>query len=163
MNSSGATPAPELAALNRRALFRLGQTYFWAEPFARAGAIAPAPGDAEGALVAELGKLLAHGPRNAAALMLGPPTLPADLRETGALDALAKQKGPVAGLAELDAAYVRGFAPPANDPAFWKDQALRYQRAQKGLGEKNKKLAADLAKAAGETEKALKDQKNAAR
>ncbi|HVY27561.1 MAG TPA: hypothetical protein VHB79_13475 [Polyangiaceae bacterium] len=160
--NSGGPPAPELASLNRRALFSLGQTYFWAEPFTRSAGIAAAPGDAEGALVVALSSLLAHGPRNAAALMLGPPTLPAELRETSGLDALAKQKGQVAGLAEFDAAYVRSLAPPANDPAFWRDEAQRYQRAQKKLTEKDAKLAADLAKAAGDTEKALKDAKNGA-
>jgi hypothetical protein len=157
-----AAPKPELLSLNRRALFLLGQTYFWAEPFARAGALEPAPGDADGTLVVALGKLLARGPRNAAALMLGPPTLPAELRDTSGLDALAKSKGPTAGLAEFDAAYVRSLTPPANDPAFWKDQAQRYQRAQKKLSDQDAKLAADLAKAALDTEKALKDAKNAA-
>lgn len=160
LNSGGPTPTPELASLNRRALFLLGQTYFWAEPFARAAAVAPAQGDSEAALVVALGGLLARGPRNAAALMLGPPALPAELRDTTSLDALAKQKGQVAGLAEFDAAYVRAMAPPANDPAFWKDEAQRYQRAQKKLGEKDAKLAADLAKAAADTERALKDSKN---
>jgi hypothetical protein len=154
-----APPKPELLSIHRRALFLLGQTYFWAEPFARAGALESAPTDADGALVAALGRLLARGPRNAAALMLGPPTLPAELRDTSGLDALAKQKGPTAGLAEFDAAYVRSLTPPANDPAFWKDQAQRYQRAQKKLGEKDAKLAADLAKAAADTEKALKASK----
>lgn len=159
--SSGSAPAPELSSLNRRALFQLGQTYFWAEPFARAAAIVPAQNDNDAALVVALSGVLARGPRNAAALMLGPPTLPAELRETTSLDALAKQKSPTAGLAEFDAAYVRALAPPANDPAFWKDEAQRYQRAQKKLGEKDAKLAAELGKAAVDTEKALKDAKNA--
>jgi hypothetical protein len=150
---------PELASLAQRALFQLGQTYFWAEPFARVASIATPANDANAALVAALAKVLARGPRNAAALMLGPPTLPAELREVTELDALAKQKGPVAGLAEFDAAYLRGLSPPANDPAFWKEQAARYQRAQKVLVDASaKQKAAELAKAALDTEKALRKQ-----
>ncbi len=151
--------SPELAALAQRALFQLGQLYFWGEPFARAAAIETPANDSNAALVAGLAKVLARGPRNAAALMLGPPTLPPELRETAALDALAKQKGPVAGLAEFDAAYLRGLAPPANDPAFWKDQRSRYERAQKALVDKAAQAnAADFAKAAADTEKALRKQ-----
>jgi hypothetical protein len=154
--AGAASPAsPELAALTQRGLFQLGQAYFWAEPFARAAAIDAPANDSNAALLAALAKVLARGPRNAAALMLGPPTLPPELRDTSGVDALSKQKGPVAGLAEFDAAYLRGLAPPANDPAFWKEQAARYQRAQKKLDAPHAKLAADLRKAAADTEKEL--------
>jgi hypothetical protein len=150
--------APELASLAQRALFQLGQEYFWAEPFARVATIAT-PAEPNAALVAALAKVLAHGPRNAAALMLGPPTLPAELRDTSELDALAKQKSPVAGLAEFDAAYLRGLSPPANDPAFWKEQSTRFGRAQKALVDKAaKQKAAELGQAASDTEKALRKQ-----
>jgi len=47
---------------------------------------------------------------------------------------------------------------PANDPAFWKDQAARYQRAQKKLDAPNAKVAAGLGKAALDTEKELHSQ-----
>jgi len=50
------------------------------------------------------------------------------------------------------------LAPPANDPAFWKDQAARYQRAQKKLDAPNAKVAAGLGKAALDTEKELHSQ-----
>jgi hypothetical protein len=150
--------SPELAALAQRALFQLGQEYFWAEPFARVTTIAT-PAEPNAALIAALAKVLAHGPRNAAALMLGPPTLPPELRDTTELDALAKQKGPVAGLAEFDAAYLRGLSPPANDPAFWKEQSTRYGRAQRALVDKAaKQKAGELAKAAADTEKELRQQ-----
>jgi hypothetical protein len=149
---------PELAGLAQRALFQLGQLYFWAEPFARIATI-QTPAEPNAALIAALAKVLARGPRNVAALMLGPTTLPAELRDTAELDALAKQKGPVAGLAEFDAAYLRGLAPSANDPAFWKEQSARFQRAQKVLVDKAaKQKAADLAKAAADTEKELRKQ-----
>jgi hypothetical protein len=153
--------SPELAVLAQRALFQLGQTYFWAEPFARAAAIETPATDAHAALTTALSRVLARGPRNAAALMLGPPTLPPELRDTAALDALAKQKSSPAdaGLADFDAAYLRGLAPPANDPAFWKEQAARYQRARKALSDKAaQQKAADLSKAALDTEKELRKQ-----
>ena len=140
-------------------MFELGRQYFWAEPFARAAAIEAPAGDAEGSLIAALAKVLSHGPRNAAALMLGPTKLPAELRDTAALDALAKQKGPVAGMAELDAAYVRGLAPVENDPAFWKEQRTRFERARQHLPAEDKAgkaLAQDLAKAAADTENELR-------
>jgi hypothetical protein len=154
-----APSSPELAALEARALFQLGQVYFWSEPFTKAAGIETAKDDADAALVAALAKVLARGPRNAAALMLGPTTLPAELRDTSALDALSKGKAssPVAGLAEFDAAYVRGLAPPAEDPAFWKDQRARFERAQKKLTDQAAKAkAGDLAKAAMQTEQELR-------
>lgn len=160
-----ATASPELKALAQRALFQLGQLYFWAEPFARASAIETPPTDAGGALIGGLAKVLARGPRNAAALMLGPTTLPPELRDTKALDALthSKEKGPVAGLAEFDAAYLRGLAPPANDPEFWKEQRVRFERARKALASQGADKAAqaratELAKAAADTEKELRKQ-----
>jgi len=153
------TATPELKALAQQALFQLGQKYFWAEPFKLAAATETPATDANAALVAALAQVLARGPRNAAALMLGPPTLPAELRETANLDALARQKGALAGLTEFDAAYLRGLSPPANDPAFWKEQSARYQRAQKVLTDKGaKQKAAELAKAAADTEKELRRQ-----
>jgi hypothetical protein len=152
--------SPELVLLAQRALFQLGQLYFWAEPFSRAAALETPAAVPNAALVAGLAKVLARGPRNAAALMLGPPTLPPELRGVEALDALAKLKGSsaeAAGFAEFDAAYLRGLAPPANDPAFWKEQRARFERAQKALVDKaDKQKAADLARAAAATEKELR-------
>ena len=154
-----ATASPELKALAQRALFQLGQLYFWAEPFARASAIETPAADTSAAVVGTVAKVLTRGPRNAAALMLGPPTLPPELGDTKALDALAKQKGPAAGLAEFDAAYLRGLAPPANDPEFWKEQRARFERARKALVDKAAQAtAAELAKAAADTEKELRKQ-----
>jgi hypothetical protein len=149
----------ELGALSQRALFMLGQTYFWAEPFSRVANFRAPAADTASMLVAALAKVLAKGPRNAAAMMLGPTTLPAELRDTSPLDELTKAKGPVAGLAEFNAAYLRGLAPPANDPAFWKEQNARYQRAQQKLQDQDAKMAAlELAKAALDTERELRQQ-----
>ena len=154
-----ATASPELKALAQRALFQLGQLYFWAEPFARAAAIETPAADTSATLVGGLAKVLTRGPRNAAALMLGPTTLPPELRDTKSLDALTKEKGPVAGLAEFDAAYLRGLAPPANDPEFWKEQRVRFERARKALVDKAAQATAtELAKAAADTEKELRKQ-----
>ncbi len=154
--STSPPKSPELAVLSQRALFQLGQTYFWAEAFTKAGTIEGSAQDPGASLLASLARVLSHGPRNAAALMLGPSTLPAQLRDVTALDVLAKAKGPMAGLAEFDAAYLRSLAPPANDPVFWKDQAARFERAQKKLEDKAAKAAAlDLSQAARDTAKEL--------
>lgn len=148
--------APELAGIQRRALFELGRQYFWAEPFARAAALEAPSGTPDAALLVAIAKVLARGPRNAAALMLGPPTLPPELRDTAVVDALAKQKGPVAGMAEFDAAYLRGLAPPANDPGFWKEQRRRYDRARQQLSDpQHQAIARELAQAAAATESEL--------
>jgi hypothetical protein len=149
--------SPELLVLAQRGLFRLGQMYFWAEPFARAAALTVPPRDDGAALVNALSQVLARGPRNAAAMMLGAPTLPAELRDVAPVDALARGKTPVAGMAELDAAYIRSLAPPANDPAFWKEQATRYRRAEKKLAPPQAKAkAGELARAAADTERELR-------
>jgi hypothetical protein len=159
MGSPPANLKPATVKLWRRGLFQLGQTYFWAEPFGRIAALPASDQDPEAALLAALAQVLAKGPRNAAAMMLGPPTLPPELRDTSTLDALTKLKGPTAGLAEFDAAYVRGLAPPQNDPAFWKEQAKRFSSAQKKLEDKARKgTAGELAKAALDTEKELTKQ-----
>jgi hypothetical protein len=162
LDSPGAGAAPrsaELAGLTQQALFQLGQLYFWAEPFARAAQVETPATDSNAALLTALAKILARGPRNAATMMLGSPTLPAELRNTAELDALAKAKAPTAGLAEFDAAYLRGLSPPANDPAFWKEQAARYQQAQHQLEAKAAKaIALELSKAARDTEKELRQQ-----
>jgi hypothetical protein len=158
LDAAPGSASPELTALTRRALFELGRTYFWAEPFARAANLPAPKQDVDAALVAGLAKILSRGPRNAAALLLGPPVLPPELRDTTPLEPLAKAKGPTAGLAEFDAAYLRGLAPPADEPAFWKEQAARFARAQKLLEPQAAKVAGDLAKAASETEKELRKQ-----
>jgi hypothetical protein len=60
-------------------------------------------------------------------------------------------------MAELDAAYIRSLAPPANDPAFWKEQATRYRRAEKKLAPPQAKAkAGELARAAADTERELR-------
>ena len=157
MTEPSPSASAELSAIQRRALFELGRQYFWAEPFARAARLEAKANDAEAALLAGLAKVLARGPRNAHALMLGPPTLPAELRDTTALDAMAKHKGPLAGMAEFDAAYLRSLSPPAGDAAFWKEQRVRYERARAKLdGAAAKAIATDFAKAAADTESELR-------
>lgn len=151
-----ATPtSPEFSRIAQRGLFQLGQTYFWAEPFAKAAAL-ETRGNDDSKLLTAVAQVLARGPRNAAALMLGPPTLPAELGNVTPIDALSREKGPLAGLAEFNAAYLRGLSPPANDPAFWNEQVLRYRRAQKKLTGAWAQLATELALAASDTEKELR-------
>ncbi len=157
LSGTPASKSPELRALSAHALFRLGQLYFWSEPFVQAARISPDPAEPASVLLQALARVLARGPRNAASMMLGSPHMPTELRNTADLDDLAKLKGPLAGMAEFDAAVLRSLAPPPNAPGFWKEQAERYQRAQKKLeAPLERAAAAELAKAAKDTEQALR-------
>jgi hypothetical protein len=136
---------------------RRGITHFAAPAFAHAQAILgdqPA-GDAERLLSALAGALV-NAPRDAAELMLSRPRLPGPLGDSSALDALARGTGPFAGHAEFDAAYLRSLTPSENDPAFWSDLAVRFERAEKKLKKPaDRALAHELSDAARETAKAL--------
>jgi hypothetical protein len=100
---------------------------------------------------------LSGAPRDAAELMLAGPRLPGPLGNLEPLEALAKQNGPLSGLAEFDAAYLRSLTPTENDPAFWTDLAARYARSEKKLKRPEQRaLAHELSEAARATAKALK-------
>jgi hypothetical protein len=150
---SASTPA--LSALALRGLFELGRLYFWSEAFGKMADIAA--NDEASTLLKAAAEVLARAPRNAALLMMGPTQLPAELRNVEALSRLAERKGALAGHAEFNAAYVRGLAPPADDPEFWLEQAERFERAAKKLSDGQAKTRSlELARAARATEKELK-------
>jgi len=136
---------------------RRGITHFAAPAFTHAQTLLgekPA-GDAE-RLLSALSVALSSAPRDAAELMLSGPRLPGPLGSLELLEALAKQNGPLAGMAEFDAAYLRSLTPPENDPEFWKDLAARYTRSEKKLKRtEHRALARELAEAARATAKAL--------
>ncbi|MDB4935837.1 MAG: hypothetical protein JWP87_2809, partial [Labilithrix sp.] len=71
-----------------------------------------------------------------------------DLRHTEALEALAAEGGPLAGLAAYDAAHLRALSPPdgADAAAYLKDVAARFRKAEALLSDPTqKKLAAQRA------------------
>jgi hypothetical protein len=101
---------------------------------------------------------LQNGPRDASALLLGGPALPAGTGQVAELDRLASEtSNPSAPLAAFDAAYLRSLVPPPNDPKFWADLSKRFDAAGRGLRDPEQKKRAQAASAAAkDTEKALR-------
>jgi hypothetical protein len=154
-------PVGELYA---RALVDLGRRYWRSEDFERAARVlekdpkAAGKPDDKTRLVRGLANALRGGPRDAAEMMLRGPFLPAGVGNVSELDALAKAPGPMNGMAAYDAAYILQLAPPRGaDAGFWKDVAARFRRAAQLLADaKAKSAAAERAKAADDTAKALR-------
>ncbi len=137
----------------------LGRQYFRAADFRRARAtLGAGPLDAPGRLLDALAQALEKGPDDAATLMLKGPSVKGSF-DVSALDAVAKQKGPYAGLAAFDAATILVLTPKPDDAAFWDDLAARFESAEKLLAEKKilasmsvrAKKAAEAARATAKT------------
>jgi hypothetical protein len=141
-----------------RALVDLGRTYWRSSDFAAAARLVPAESPSvtdEALLVTGLAQALQAGPRDAAEMMLRG-LRPTSVGNVGALDELAKQGGPLAGLAAFDAAFVLQLTPPSGDAGFWQGLARRYEAAAKRLDEPTaRRRAAELARAAKDTAAAL--------
>ncbi|HEY4106471.1 MAG TPA: hypothetical protein VGM44_21370 [Polyangiaceae bacterium] len=148
-----------------RALIERGRRYLRAEDFANAvelgGTLSkPTP---EVALYRALGSALKNGPHDASDLLLHGPLLPSGTGQVTELDQLATQKNDSAPLAAFDAAYLLSLVPPQNDPKFWEDLSMRFDKAAHGLrAPEQKKLAKDSSSAAKQTAKALRDSAKAA-
>jgi hypothetical protein len=148
-----------------RALLERGRRYFRAQDFADSARLSaedkPSP---EQALYHALASTLQNGPRDASALLLGGPVLPAGTGQVAELDRLANEKNnPSAALAAFDAAYLRSLVPPPNDPKFWDDLSKRFSLAERALHDPDqKKRAHDASAAAKDTAKALHSSEKAA-
>jgi hypothetical protein len=140
--------------LYARGLFELGRTYWRAADFARARAVAAAPGKpvADARLVSALSAALERGPKDAAAMMLQGPA-PEGIGDVSELDALTRAQGPLAGMAAYDAALILELVPPrSSDAKYFKAVAVRYDRAALLIRDPaKKKLARERAKAARAT------------
>ena len=135
-----------------------GIIYFSAPAFAHAAQIAStATNDPGSELLAALGRSLEGAPKDAAGLMLGGPRLTGPLGSLDALRALAQKKQHrYAAEAEFDLATVSALTPPEGDANFWRDLALRYEHAEKGLRDKAlRPRAHELADAARKTADAV--------
>lgn len=155
---------PTEGLLLAQGLIRLGQRYWTADDFAAADRVlertskdTPSP-DAQ--LLRAVAVALRHGPRDAVEMMLrGPQSFPADV---GRLDEVVKARGPWAGAAAFDAAYLLELAPPAGDPAFWRNVSQRYSSAAVALPDPaDKARAKEFARAAAQTGDALVPQRRA--
>jgi hypothetical protein len=141
-----------------RALFERGRTYWRTPDFAAAVTVANnrEPATESGKLVAALARALEKGPPDAAAMMLGSTQLN-ELGDLEPLDALAKGKSSVAAFASYDGAVIRELGSGDSNAAFFRDLAVRYQRAAIALKDPAlKKLAREREAAAAETAKKLK-------
>jgi len=146
-----------------RAYIERGRRYLRGEDFATAAQLCAEEKSAtpERALYRALADTLQHGPRDASDVLLHGPLLPTDTGKVTELEQLAAQKNELAPLAAFDAAYLASLVPPQNDPKFWADLARRFEQAARGLrAPEQKKLARDLASAAKDTARALRDDRS---
>jgi hypothetical protein len=143
-----------------RALLELGQRYWRAEDFRRAGELAREPSDGtsdERQLAAAIAQALQNGPRDARDMMRsgafahGPP-------DVSGLDALAATAGTISGMAAYDAAHLLSLAPPRQaSPPFFVDLGRRFRAAAKRLRDPaQQRLALEQAKAAELTARAVR-------
>jgi hypothetical protein len=127
--------SPDLRALKARAHIELGRLYWRASDFDQAIALtskgfngAKRPDDVTMLLAAAIA--LSNGPEDAAEMMRKAPLNSTGMGQIGALDAVAKAKGPHAGIASYDAALILQIAAPQGaKPAYWKDVASRFENA----------------------------------
>jgi len=115
-----------------RARLDLGRLYWRRIDFVEAAHAAKASKVPEDRLVLALALALVHAPNGAAAMMSAPSPASLTLTHTEALDALAKEGGPLAGMAAYDAAHLRSLSPPDGDaaPAHLRDVAARFRKAE---------------------------------
>ncbi|MCC6214605.1 MAG: hypothetical protein IT376_07035 [Polyangiaceae bacterium] len=147
-----------------RAHVEMGRTYWRSRDFARAAELAQLGAAGSGAaaddatLLSALAQALAKGPADAVEMMAKGPMLPAALGDVTALDALAKRRSPLSGIAAYDAAFLLELAPPeAPDAGYWEGVAERYEQAAKLLRADAtlSRRALDRATAARSTARAL--------
>jgi hypothetical protein len=144
-----------------RLLFELGRKYWRAQDFKEAASIAgfqaPGPGKPSDTqrLLNALASALQDGPESSAEMMLKGPFLHGTPK-VDTLDALSKEKSPIAGLAAYDAALLVSLNPPTEGAkAFWSALEKRYRTAAKLLTDPaQKKEAQARANAAAQTAKA---------
>lgn len=121
----------DLGSQYARARLDMGRVYWRRVDFVEAAHAAKgqSPDDR---LVLALALALARGPNGAAEMMRAPTPAGLDLGHTEALDALAAEGGPLAGLAAYDAAHLRALSPPegAAGTAWLRDVATRFRKAE---------------------------------
>jgi hypothetical protein len=126
-----------------RARLELGRRYWRKVDFVEAAQIARNLKEPSDRLVLAIALALAHGGAQSAADMMNaraPSQLA--LNDTAALDTLAAEGGPLAGMAAFDAAHLRSLSPPEHAPsAHLKDVAARFRRAAQLLSAEAKQIA----------------------
>jgi len=127
-----------------RARFDMGRVYWRRIDFVEAAYAAKASPAPEDRLVLAVALALVHGPNGAAEMMRAPSPAALDTKHTEALDALVEEHGPLSGVAAFDAAHLRALCPPdgADAPAYLRDVAARFRRAEALLADPAQKKAA---------------------
>jgi len=136
-----------------RARLDVGRVYWRRVDFTEAAHVAKDvstrdPSNAEARFYLALALALARGPNGAKEMMTAPSPAALHLDHTEALDVVASENDPYAGLAAFDAAYLRSLSPPDGPAAapYMKDVAARFKKAASLLGDAAlKKLAEDRA------------------
>jgi hypothetical protein len=157
---NAAKVARERLELGRRSWRRVD--FVEAAHAASAGAADDAKADPAPRLVLALALALAKGPASAKEMMTAPSPSALGLSNTEALDALAGERSPVAGMAAFDAAYLRSLCPPEGEAAgpYLADVAARFRKAARLLEDSaQKKRAEGLAADAEAASKAATEPK----
>jgi hypothetical protein len=114
---------PDAALLHARARLELGQNYWRRVDFDECARLLTAePVDklsADAKLLLAVALALRNGHENAADMMEKAPLAELGIGRVAALDTLSGQTGPLAGMAEFDAALIRQLAAPSDAPASY--------------------------------------------
>ena len=142
-----------------RALLELGQRYWRAQDFRRAGELSRLPAEraSDERRLAAAARALENGPRDAREMMLRG-AFAQDPPDVTGLDELTSAAGSISGVAAYDAAYLLSLAPPRESaPAFFVELGRRYRQAAKRLRDPAQQaLALEQAKAAEQTARAAR-------
>jgi hypothetical protein len=136
-------PAPVKSARTR---IEMGRSYWRRVDFVEAAHAASKEATTPSSrLVLALSIALARGPNGAKEMMTAPAPSALGLGNTDALDALAKETSPVAGMAAFDAAHLRSLSPPEGEAAgpYLADVAARFRNAARLLEDKTQKKRAE--------------------
>ncbi|MGC4063403.1 MAG: hypothetical protein QM784_01865 [Polyangiaceae bacterium] len=142
---------PEIARLYARALLELGSKYFRPADFTRATIILGTKGALIGPeaketrLIAAITHALEGGPSSAVELMLTGPLLPDGMGKIDQLERMAKETGPLGGLAAYDAAHLMTVI-PQREP-----NAEHWEKAAKLFDDAARKLTAEAARRTAKT------------
>ncbi len=128
-----------------RGRFEMGRTYWRRADFVEAAYAAKEAGaDPHARLLLALSVTLAKGPNGAKEMMAAASPAALGLDHVEALDAVAAEGGPTAGMAAFDAAHLRALSVPEGDaaPAYLREVASRFKKSAPLLADSNdKKLA----------------------
>lgn len=152
-----ASGTPALRLVHARGHMRLGITFWRAVEFDTVlSLLRDQTAEPEARFLVALALALRNGPMDGSDMMRSKAPSELGISHVDALDALAKEKGPFAGLAAFNAARLLELAPPENAPKrYFSEIADRYGAAAELLMGTEREGALNRAKHAQETAAAL--------